>query len=145
MSIQALDLKSEFPRSPRALLAGYIIAARTLDKCRAVIAGTNGDYHFDCPLDNVFFGFTGISASQFKDFVATGADDDAVAKWIEEKATNRPRIEVIRWNNEWRYKRISELADPLQEFLEGYLPKFIPPGRRVAYWFDVYDIEEKRL
>lgn len=145
MSIKALDLKTEFPRSPRALLAGYIIAARTLDKCRAVVAGTNGDYHFDCPLDNVFFGFTGISASQFKDFVATGADDDAVAKWIEEKATNRPRIEVIRWNNEWRDKRISELADPLQEFLEGYIPKFIPPGRRVAYWFDVYDIEENRL
>jgi hypothetical protein len=127
------------------LLAGYVIAARTLDKCRADIAGTKGEYHFDCPLDNVFFGFAGISASQFKDFVATGADDDAVAKWIEEKATQRPRIEIIRWNNEWRYKRISELADPLQEFLEGYIPKEIPANRRVAYWFDVYDIEEKRM
>jgi hypothetical protein len=145
MPIKSLDLTKEFPRSPRALLAGYIIAARTLDKCRAVVAGTNGDYHFDCPLDNVFFGFTGIKASEFKDFVATGADDATVAKWIEEKAVKRPRIEVIRWNNQWRDKRISELADPLQEFLEGYIPKFIPANRRVAYWFDVYDIEERRM
>lgn len=145
LPIKALDLTKQFPRSPRALLAGYIIGARTLDKCRAVLAGTNGEYHFDCPLDNVFLGFAGISAVEFKEFVATGADDAAVAEWIEKRATKRPRIEIIRWNNEWRYKRISELADPLQEFLEGYLPKFIPPGRRVAYWFDVYDIEEKRI
>ncbi|HAV63975.1 MAG TPA: DUF5069 domain-containing protein [Verrucomicrobiales bacterium] len=145
MPIKAPDLTKEYPRSPRAMLAGYVIAARTLDKCRAVIAGTNGDYHFDCPLDNVFFGFTGISADQFKDFAATGADDDAMAKWIDEKAKARPRIEIIKWNNEWRYKRISEMADPLQEFLEGYIPEVIPAGRRPAYWFDVYDIEEKRM
>lgn len=143
--MNAPDLAKDYPRSPRAMLAGHVIAARTLDKCRATVAGTNGEYHFDCPLDNVFFHFSGIGADQFKSFVATGADDEAVAKWIEEKAVRRPRIEVIRWNNEWRYKRISELADPLQEFLEGYIPQVIPTGRRPAYWFDVYDIEEKRM
>jgi len=145
MPINSLDLTREYPRSPRALLAGYIVAGRTLDKCRATIAGTNGEYHFDCPLDNVFFSFTGIAAGAFKEFVATGADDPAVARWIEEKAVKRPRIEIIRWNNEWRFKRISEMADPLQEFLEGYIPQVIPAGKRVAYWFDVYDIEEKRM
>ncbi|MFV1994189.1 MAG: DUF5069 domain-containing protein, partial [Verrucomicrobiales bacterium] len=36
----ALDLRSAFPRSPRATLAGYVIAGRTLDKCRAELAGT---------------------------------------------------------------------------------------------------------
>lgn len=143
--MNSLDLTKDFPRSPRALLAGYIIACRTLDKCRAVINGTNGEYHYDCPLDNVFFSFTGISAEQFKDFVATGADDEAVARWIEARAIKRSRIDIIKWNNEWRYKRISELAEPLQEFLEGYLPQVMPAGRRPAYWFDVYDIEEQRM
>lgn len=145
MSIQPPDLTKEFPRSPREKLAGYIIVCRTLDKCRAAVAGTNGEYHFDCPLDKVFFDFTGIGADQFRDFIAAGVDDAAVAKWIEEKAKPRPQIEIIRWNNEWRYKRISEMADPLQEFLEGYIPQVIPPDRRPAYWFDVYDIEEKRM
>ena len=47
-----------FPRSPRETLGGYVIAARTLDKCRASLAGTLGEYKFDCPLDNFLFGFT---------------------------------------------------------------------------------------
>ena len=145
MSNSAPDLTKDFPRSPRETLAGYVIICRTLDKCRAKIAGTNGEYHFDCPLDNVFFDFTGITADQFKEFISTRSDDDAVAKWIDENAKERPKIEIIKWNNEWRYKRISELADPLQEFLEGYIPEVIPPGRRTAYWFDVYDIEEQRM
>jgi len=33
----------------------------------------------------------------------------------------------------------------LQEFLEGYVPKCIPKNRTVYVWFDVYDIEEKRI
>lgn len=33
---------------------------------RTVLAGTNGEYHFDCPLDN-FFGFDGITDDDFKD------------------------------------------------------------------------------
>jgi transposase len=39
----AKDLKREFPRGPREMLAGYVIAARMLDKCRAAIADTPGE------------------------------------------------------------------------------------------------------
>ena len=60
LKLLAKDLTKEYPRSPRETLAGYVIAARMLDKCRAVLAGTAGEYHFDCPLDNQFLGFTGI-------------------------------------------------------------------------------------
>ena len=134
----------EFPRSPREVLGGYVVAARTLDKCRAVLAGTNGDYHFDCPLDNFFLGFVGITADDFKNFVASGADDEAVAGWIGENANTRERREIIQWNNDMRCKRVSEMPIELQEFLEGYIPEFIPAGKIVYYWFDVYDIEEGR-
>jgi len=34
---------------------------------------------------------------------------------------------------------------PLQVFLEGYIPKFIPAGKIVRVGFDVYDLEEGRL
>ncbi|MCB1124305.1 MAG: DUF5069 domain-containing protein, partial [Verrucomicrobiae bacterium] len=140
----ALNLNSEFPRSPRELLAGYVVAARTLDKCRAFLAGTNGEYHFDCPLDNFFFGFTGISADEFKDYVATGADDEAVAHWIKEQSNVKDPLEIIQWNNDMRGKRLCEMPIELQEFLEGYIPEFIPAGKIVYVWFDVYDIEEGR-
>src|SRR5438445_12221094 len=80
----APDLRSgkKFPRSPRATLAGYVIAARTLDKCRAVIAGCEGEYHYNCPLDRRWLEFAEIDAEQFKSFVATGANDAEVAEWL---------------------------------------------------------------
>lgn len=141
------DLSKDFPRSPRETIAGYVIVARTLDKCRATIAGTAGEYHFDCPLDNFFFGFSEISADEFKDFVATGASDEEVAAWIERKAKKRQRIEIIKWNNEWRYKRLSEMPDAIQEFMEDYIPQFVPSHLRhhIDYFFDIYDAEEKRI
>ncbi len=144
-NINALDLSKDFPRSPRATLAGYVIAGRSLDKCRAEIAGTEGEYHFNCPLDELFFSFTEISANDFKAFVATGADDAAVAEWIQANAKAHTQEELVQWNNDLRYKRISELPIELQVFLEGYIAEFIPEGKVVYNWFDVYDIEEKRI
>ena len=133
-----------FPRSPRETLGGYVIAARTLDKCRASIAGKLGEYKFDCPLDNFFFGFTEITADSFREFVSTGADDDSVAEWIETNARPRERREIIQGNNDMRATRICDLPVELQEFLEGYIPQFLPSSRPVYVWFDVYDIEEER-
>ena len=143
--IQSLDLTKEFPRSPRETLAGYVVAGRMLDKCRAVVGGTNGEYHFDCPLDNMFLGFVEITAAAFKTFVATGADDAEVAEWIKANAKERPPREIIQWNNDMRDKRISTMPIELQEFLEGYIPENIPAGKIVRVWFDVYDIEEGRI
>ena len=143
----APDLTKTFPRSPHAMIGGYVLAGRALDKCRASLVGTAGEYHFDCPLDNMFLGFAGIKGSDLRDFVATGADDAAVSKWVEEHATKRPRIEIIKWNNGMRYKRISELPDGLQEFMEDYIPKNVPREviHHVRYFFDIFDAEEKRF
>ena len=41
------DLTKQAPRSPRIRVGGYAILGRTLDKCRALIAGNIGEYHFD--------------------------------------------------------------------------------------------------
>ena len=145
LPLTAKDLTKEFPRSPRETLAGYVVAARTLDKCRAVLAGTAGEYHFDCPLDNEFLGFTGLSAEAFKAHAATGATDDEMAAWITANAKPHTRAEIVLWNNQLRGRRICEMAEPLQLFLEDYIPKVIPKNRPVYVWFDVYDIEEQRI
>ena len=51
------------------------------------------------------------------------------------------------WNNEWRYKRLSEMPDPIQEFMEEYIPQFVPLELRhhIDYFFDIYDAEEKGI
>jgi len=141
----AKDLTQDVPRSPRVSLGGYVVAARTLDKCRAKLAGSLGEYHFDCPLDNFFFDFTGIAAADFEAKVASGADDREMAAWIEEKAEPRERAEIVQWNNDMRGKRIAEMPSELQLFLEDYIPENVPSGRPVYVWFDVYDLEEGRL
>ncbi len=145
LALIAKDLTKVPPASPRVTLAGYVIAARCLEKCRSVLAGTAGEYHSGCPLDLFFLEFIGIAYEDFKAFVATGATDAEVEVWIGEKATARPKIEVIRWNNSWRDKRLSELPDGLQEYMENYIPQFVPRNRPVYTFFDVYDLEEQRI
>jgi hypothetical protein len=82
----ARDLRKEEPRSPDEELAGFPLAARCLDKCRASIVGWQGDYTYGCPMDQEFLQSAGIDAGEFKAFVATGASDADVARWIEERA-----------------------------------------------------------
>ncbi|MFD2257791.1 DUF5069 domain-containing protein [Luteolibacter algae] len=146
MDIPSLDLTTEFPRSPRdTSIAGYCIAARALDKCRAVLNNTAGEYHSGCPLDLVWLDFVGIKFKAFRKFVSSGADDAAVSEWIKENAKQKSRSEVIKWNNKMRDKRISKMSPDLQEFLEDYIPANLPADKIVRVWFDVYDIEEKRI
>ena len=80
----ARDLRDgkQYPRSPRETLGGYVLAARAVDKCRAVLARSQGDYHSNCPLDQIWLKFAEIDYDAFRSFVATGATDDAIAVWI---------------------------------------------------------------
>jgi hypothetical protein len=147
VKLLARDLRDgkQFPRSPRDTYAGYVLAARAVDKCRAVLAGTEGEYHSNCPLDQIWLKFAGIDYDAFRSFVATGATDDQIAKWIGKTAQNRPRTEIIAWNNQQRDMRLSDLPPRIQEYMEDYIPKFLPRHRVVYHWFDVYDLEEQRL
>jgi hypothetical protein len=145
LKLLAPDLTRAFPRSPRETLAGYVVAARVLDKCRAVLAGTQGEYLFNCPLDQLFFEFTSISAEAFQAQVAAGASDAEMSEWIQRNAAPRAKIEIVRWNNELREKRISQLPEKAQLYLEEYIPRVIPKNRPVYCWFDVYDLEEQRI
>jgi hypothetical protein len=147
VKLLAPDLRDgkTFPRGPRATLGGYVLAARALDKCRAVLAGCAGDYHSNCPLDQRWLKFAEIDYDAYKSFVATGATDDEVAVWIGANARQRPRTEIIVWNNSERDLRLSDLPVELQEFMEDYLQKFIPRHRVVYHRYDVYDLEEGRI
>lgn len=141
----ALDLTKAYPRSPRETLGGYVIAARTLDRCRALLNGTLGEYNYNGGMDQQFFNFTGIDPEAFKAFVATGASDEEVADWVQKHSQVQERLDIVKWNNRLRAMTIADIPDRSQLFMEDYIPRVIPKGRVVYRWFDVYDIEEGRL
>jgi hypothetical protein len=85
-----IDLTQRPPRSVRVRLGGYVILPRMLDKCRAMLAGKNGEYHYACPVDQHFLNFVGIDAEALKAEVATGKGDGEILEWIEANAT-KPR------------------------------------------------------
>ena len=141
----AQDLRKQPPPSPHEKLGGYVIALRTLVKCRAFLAGTNGEYNYQpCGLSKFLWDFTGITPDAFKDFVATGANDEEVANWLRSNSKVKDAKEIIRWNNKLKCTLISELPDSYQEYYETYVPQFCPQPNLVRFFFDVYDAEERR-
>ena len=147
VKLLARDLRDgkEFPRSPRETLAGYVLAARAVDKCRAVLVAWQGDYQSNCPLDQRWLKFAEIDYGAFRSFVATGATDDEIEAWIGEHAKKRPRADIIVWNNQQRDLRLSDLSPGLQESMEDYIQENVPRNRVVYRYFDIYDLEEQRL
>lgn len=68
----AKDLSQEPARSPRIRIGGYAILARMADKGRASLNGTAGEYSFDCPVDNILFGFKGVTGAEVRPVLASG-------------------------------------------------------------------------
>jgi hypothetical protein len=65
-TVKGKDLTKEPPRSPNTMVGGYVILGRHLDKCRALLGDNIGEYHFDCPLDNMLFGWKRIMGERLQ-------------------------------------------------------------------------------
>jgi len=98
MTTKAKDLTKEAPRSPRVRISGYALLARMADKGRATINGTAGEYHFNCPLDNMLFGFKGVSGAEVKALLESGKDDEEIARWFSMHGTPKTADEVKQWS-----------------------------------------------
>jgi hypothetical protein len=95
----AKDLSKEPARSPRIRVGGYAILARMADKGRASLNGTAGEYHFDCPVDNMLFGFKGVKGAEVKPVLESGASDEEIASWLNTHGTPKTPAEVKAWSD----------------------------------------------
>jgi hypothetical protein len=93
------DLRKEAPRSPRIRIGGYAILARMIDKGRASLKGTAGEYHFDCPVDNMLFGFKGVTGAEVKPLLESSASDEQIAAWLSTHGTPKTAAEVEAWSD----------------------------------------------
>ena len=92
------DLTKEAPRSAYDTVVGFAILGRTIDKCKAMLWGNKGEYHFDCPLDNMLFSFKEIKGDDFKSFVEGGHSDDEIGEWVKDHGTPKTDEEIATWN-----------------------------------------------
>jgi len=91
------DLTQHPPRSGRVRLGGFVHLPRLLDKARASLAGKIGEYHYNCPLDQHFFKFTGISHEALLEEVKLGRSDSEMIAWVRARAPRLPS-EVQAWS-----------------------------------------------
>ena len=92
------NLTKEPPRSPRNRLGNYAQMARMIDKGRADIAGTVGEYHYACPLDQMLFEFKGVKTDEVKKLLASGATDEQVVTWFNTHGTPKTNEEIQAWS-----------------------------------------------
>ena len=95
----AKDLSKEAPTSPRIRTGGYAILARMTDKGRAETAGTVGDFHFDCPLDNFLFEFKGVKGEDVKKQLDVGLSDEEIAAWLDDNGEPKTDEEKTAWSD----------------------------------------------
>jgi hypothetical protein len=117
--ITARDLAKEAPASPRQRLAGFVIARRAVDKCRASLAGTAGEYHFDCPLDKVLFNFKGITGEQFKTAVQAAKHYEDVGAWLLVNGTAKTPAEIKAWSDEVEASSLMKNPEKRGYFIES--------------------------
>lgn len=91
------DLTQHPPRSVRVRLGGYAHLCRLLDKARAVLAGKGAEYHYNCPLDQQFFAFTGINHEVMLAEIKSGKTDAQILAWVNEQSKRLP-AEVVAWS-----------------------------------------------
>jgi uncharacterized protein DUF5069 len=134
------DLTKQAPHSPRARLAGFAIAKRTVDKCRASLVGTPGEYHYDCPLDNMLFSFKGINAGQFTAAVRAAKTYDEVGTWLQANGTKRTPAEIEAWSDEVVAGSMMNNPEKRAYFIENCTKLGLNPEKSTTFdWLEADD------
>jgi hypothetical protein len=141
MPIQAPDLTKSPPRSPRVRLGGYPILPRMLDKGRATLAGTQGEYSFGCPTDERFLDFVGVTADALKAQLAQGKGDWETLQWVQANGTHqRGPSEIAAWAA-WADGVAPETVEG-RAFYNEVVAKIGPERTDLVTWFDMLDLDD---
>jgi hypothetical protein len=134
------NLKKEAPRSPRTRVGGYAILGRTIDKGRALVAGNIGDYHFDCPLDNMLFGFKGVKGDDFKAQIEQGATDQQMVEWLNQNGEKKTAEEISRWGDEVEESSLYNHPEKRDFFSEEVKKLGLEPAKTTTFkWLEIDD------
>ena len=141
-TLNAPDLTQRPPRSMRVRLGGYALLPRALDKCRATLAGKNGEYHYDCPLDQHLFNFAGVKAKALKAEVAKGKGDGELLEWFQANSSiKRSPWEIIAWSDYQERRGPDSDAETFTWFAAA-VAKLTTTREDVRTWAELLDLDD---
>ena len=139
VNYQAPDLTRHPPRSPRTRLGGFVHFPRLLDKARAVAAGREGDFHYNCPFDQKFFEFTGIGHKVFMSELKKGRTDSEMLAYVRRKSKRKP-FEIASWSA--LMERWTPSVPDTRAFFNDVHRKNAPGRDDIETWFDWLELDD---
>jgi len=113
-----------------------------LDKGRATLAGKNGEYHYNCPLDQHIINFTGIDAKKLLAELKKGKGDGEILEWIAANAKHkRGAWEIQQWSDYHDRRGPDSDAETFQFFV-GYVAKFTKTREDIKTWADLLELDD---
>jgi hypothetical protein len=99
------------PRDGRFQLAGVPWLARMIDKGRASLSGTLGEYEFPCSMDESLLKFLGLDAGAFLDLLKSCQGDKELLEVLG--LSGRDPVEKIPWSDVFliRYSRLLDAQE----------------------------------
>jgi hypothetical protein len=134
------DLSKQAPHSPRERIGGFAIACRAVDKCRASLAGTLGEYRYDCPLDKQLFSFKGITGDQFKAAIKAAKNYDEVGTWLLANGTAKSPPEIEDWSDDQEAGNPMKNSEKRDRFIENCHRLGLNPDKTTTFdWLEADD------
>jgi hypothetical protein len=138
-----MDLTKTYPASVRETMHGIVQLKRTVDKGKAVAAGTAGEYNYDCPMDKHLFEFLGIDGTELLDVIKSASGDAEIGDFVAPYVHAKSDEEVDAFNKAWLAYAPEAGSDAETYFLQ--LRGQVAPERTdVKAWADLLDLDEKR-
>jgi hypothetical protein len=124
------------------MLAGYAHLPRMMDKCRAKLAGTIGEYIYPCPMDQRLLDFAGVTADRFTEAVRSHPTDSAVADWFQGTARPLSTSELAAWNQAFLTQGPD--TEEKEAYFRSQRDRIDPSRTVITSWADLLDLEEDR-
>ncbi len=143
MAYNPYDLTQHPPRSPRCRLGGVVILPRLLDKARATLNKTQGEYTYGCSLDQYVLAFFGIEENALLDQVSKGLGDGEIFIWIVANAKHKRSGQEIASFSAYHEQRTG--GSPEKRERMSQYQSSTPAGAKredIFTWFDVLDLDD---
>ncbi len=137
-----MNLAIDHPRSPNVEMAGIVSLARMVDKTRADVDGTLGEYDVDCPHDKPVLAFLGLDFAAFEaKLKELGFDDGKIEAWAKPLVDKHSPQEIAAFNASRRAWAPDSHSQP---YFDQMKASVAPDRSDVTTWFQVLDLDEGR-